>query len=252
VESDRQIGSDLTVSFLDQVRVVHPSGELVFGRGVELDIDDNALLHRTVGRFLHRDGIWWLQNLGTRIELSVSSTSSRWSTLLPPGTQTALVMPVSIVRFGAGAARYELTATGQGTPADFDVPLAPDLERTLPPESVRLGTEHRALLAALCERRLVGTDRDRELPSSQEIAERLGWTLKKVSRKIDWTCAQYAELGVPGLRGSDSRTNERRRRLVDHVLQTGEINETDLALIDVVTKASATGTRIQRAPRSTR
>lgn len=225
----RQHEHRLAVTFLDTERVVPPGAELVFGRGADLDIDRNQMLHRAVGRFVEVDGVWWLQNLGSRIELTVNGNGSRWAAVLPPGTQTALAAPSSTVRFSAGPARYEVGVS-------CDVPAAPapallaDLEQTVDPGPVDLGIEHRALLVMLASRRLTGTDTERELPTNQEVADQLGWTLKKVNRKIDWLCAQFALRGVAGLKDPGTRANERRRRLVDHVLETGQVTAADLPL----------------------
>ena len=227
--SARHSQSRLTVSFLDAEREVPAGSELVFGRGADLDIDGNLMLHRSTGRFVQRHGDWWLENLGTRIELTVTGTGNRWSAVLPPGTRTALATPRSTVRFSAGPARYELGVVCD-VPAGPTPALVEALETTVDPGSVALGPEHRALLAMLASRRLLGNDSARDLPTNQEVADQLGWTLKKVNRKIDWICAQFTAHGVAGLRDPGMRANERRRHLVDHVLATGQITVADLPL----------------------
>lgn len=227
--SARHSQNRLTVSFLDTSRQVPGGSELVFGRGAELDIDGNLMLHRTTGRFLQRHGDWWLENLGSRIELTVTGVGNRWSAVLPPGTRTVLATPRSTVRFSAGPARYELGVVCDDPPGPARA-HAHALETTIEPGAVELGPEHRALLAMLASRRLLGNDAVRDLPTNQEVADQLGWTLKKVNRKIDWICGQFAEHGVPGLKDPGMRANERRRRLVDHVLESGQITADDLAL----------------------
>ena len=225
--SARHSQSHLTVSFLDAEREVPAGSELVFGRGADLDIDGNLMLHRATGRFVQRDNVWWLENLGNRIELTVTGNGNRWSAVLPPGTRAALATPRSTVRFSAGPARYELGVV-------CDVPPGPSpaqvesLETTIDPGAVQLGPEHRALLAMLASRRLLGNDAVRDLPTNQEVADQLGWTLKKVNRKIDWICTQFTAHGVAGLKDPGTRANERRRHLVDHVLATGQITVADL------------------------
>ena len=48
---------------------------LSFGRAGDLVIDDNPYLHRIVGRFVCRDGAWWLDNIGSRVTLAVRDYS---------------------------------------------------------------------------------------------------------------------------------------------------------------------------------
>ena len=234
--SARHSQSRLVVTFLDSERVVPRDQELVFGRGAELDIDGNLMLHRATGRFVQHDGAWWLENLGTRIELTVTGNGNRWSAVLPPGTRTALATPESTVRFAAGPARYEL-GVQCNIPAGPSPAQVAALETTIEPGVVELGPEHRALLAALASRRLLGHASARDLPTNQEVADQLGWTLKKVNRKIDWICAQFTAHGVVGLKDPDMRANERRRHLVDHVLDTGQITVADLPLAGFATTA---------------
>jgi hypothetical protein len=238
VGTARRSQAHLTVTFLDHERDVPAGTELVFGRGADLDIDRNLMLHRSVGRFVFRNDVWWLENLGNRIELTVTGDGTRWSAVLPPGTQTALATPRSTVRFSAGPARYELGV-------ECDAPAAPtpallaELDITMDPGAVELGPEHRALLAMLASRRLLGIDSARDLPTNQEVADQLGWTLKKVNRKIDWICAQFTAHGVAGLKDPGMRSNERRRHLVDHVLDSGQITSADLRLAGFTTPPRA-------------
>ena len=69
-----------------------------------------------------------------------------------------------------------------------------------------------------------------ELPTNRQIAARLGWTITKYNRKLDWLCQKYASAGVSGLRGSsDLLARDRRVRLVEHALDTGVVTAADLS-----------------------
>ena len=96
-----------------------------------------------------------------------------------------------------------------------------DLEATTTAGSLPLNDEQRLLLVALCEPWLDDAASN-ELPTNRQIAARLGWTITKYNRKLDWLCQKYASAGVSGLRGSsDLLARDRRVRLVEHALDTG-------------------------------
>ena len=61
------------------------------------------------------------------------------------------------------------------------------------------------------------------------MARRLGWSITKFNRKLDNLCDRFAKLGVGGLRGSlDQLATDRRRRLVEHAVESGLIDRSQL------------------------
>ena len=71
-----------------------------------------------------------------------------------------------------------------------------------------------------------------ELPANRAVARRLGWSITKFNRKLDNLCNRFAKLGVGGLRGSiDQLATDRRRRLVDHAVESGLIDRSQLVLL---------------------
>ncbi len=227
------MSGELWVEFIDERYVVAPHDGLTFGRRAELVVDaDNPYLHRNTGSFLWFEGGWWLRNDGTSIELVIHTEGDR-RVHLAPGAADPLVGPRGVVRFQAGIARYEVNFELEGAPQPEPLPpRRPEgATETSPFGVVRLNAEQRLLLAALAERRLrdVGGGAPVSLPANAEVAHDLGWSLRKLDRKLDYLCRRLSEQGVPGLRGQKGQEAlDRRQRLVEHVLAVGMIDDRDL------------------------
>ena len=87
-----------------------------------------------------------------------------------------------------------------------------------------------------CWRSAEGTLRDPhnsdELPTNRAVARRLGWSITKFNRKLDNLCNRFTKLGVGGLRGSiDQLATDRRRRLVEHAIESGLISRSQLTAL---------------------
>lgn len=221
----------LAVEFIDERFEVSDDDVLTFGRRAELVIDgDNQYMHRIVGSFvMHRD-TWWLRNDGTAIDLVVATNEGRKSQV-PPGTAEPLQGQSGVVQFAAGVARYELTyvlSEIEGLPSADPVDV--NATATQPFGIIRLNVEQRLLLAALAEVRLSDPLAPMTaMPPNLSVAHRLGWSPRKLDRKLDYLCRRLAERGVPGLRGEKGQEAvDRRERLVDHVVNVGLIDHRDL------------------------
>ena len=131
----------LAVEFLGDRRDLADGDDLTFGRAADLEVDDNQFMHRLVGRFVCREGVWWVQNLGTRSRLELLDVDSGTLVELAPGQQLPIVARTFVVRFTAGPTSYELNGVRSGEPlradaagevvgtatVDFgDVPLSPE------------------------------------------------------------------------------------------------------------------------------
>ena len=223
----------LEVTIADESVVLDPARPegLTFGRGAELDVDSNPFLHRRVGRFVYAEGIWWVENLNAWTPITVVSDGS--STLLTGESRVALVHPTTRVRFEAGVCNYELRATLDSPPALPPSPtVALDLTATFRPSDLELTDEQRLLVVALAELRLRNPAERFRLPTNRSVAARLGWTTAKFNRKLDYLCQRLERAGVSGLRASGRRANERRIRVVDHLISNGTVTERDLELLD--------------------
>ena len=235
-------GPRLEVTIAGEVIDVDPSLRegLTFGRGAELDIDSNPFLHRRVGRFVHTDGVWWIENLNRWTPITVVAGGS--STSLTGHSRCALVHPSTRVRFEAGVCNYELRVALDSVPA---LPATPDVDidltATFRPSSLALTDEQRLLVTALAEARLRNPAERFRLPSNQSVAARLGWTTAKFNRKLDYLCQRLERAGVAGLRATGRRANDRRLRVVDHLIADGTVTERDLSLLDTYDACSKKG-----------
>ncbi len=232
--SDRR----LRLEFCGELTAVAPGDELTFGRQADLHIDDNRHLHRVLGRFWSRGDAWWLTNEGRAITIQIADVDSRSSVTLAPGSEVALSFPNSVLRFRAGVTDYELAVTvpdrGAADADDEDDPLEADDDDgdTIALGDLMLTDEQRLLLLALGEGTLRDPHHADDLPTNRAVARRLGWSITKFNRKLDNLCNRFAKLGVGGLRGSvDQLATDRRRRLVEHAVESGLIRRDQLSLL---------------------
>jgi len=219
----------LRVDYCGEVRAIETSDELTFGRAGDLRIDDNRHLHRVLGRLWARDEQWWLTNEGSSISIQIADADSRSNVVLAPGSEIALSFPNSIVRFRAGITDYELTLRVPDREDEEEDEEAEELWDDEFTDTIALGDivltdEQRLLLLALAEPTLRNPHLKQDLPANRAVARRLGWSITKFNRKLDNLCNRFAKLGVGGLRGSiDQLATDRRRRLVDHAIDSGLI-----------------------------
>ena len=228
-----QGAEDLVVRFDHRELVVPPDTSLSFGRDADLVIDaDNQYLHRVLGVLVCLDGVWWLQNVGRYIPILVGEPGGPSRGEIAPGAQTALVGQETTVSFMAGTERYELICIQEGPPPLPMQAMAPT--DTIQFGRVRLNGEQRLLVTALAEPLLRGDPTwPASMPSNREVAHRLGWTVTKFNRKLDYLCRRLASLGVSGLQGqSGENASGRRLRLVEHLVDQRAITAEDLVRLD--------------------
>jgi hypothetical protein len=218
----------IEVEFLAERIVVVAPSSLTFGRSADLVIDQNPFLHRVVGRFVHREGIWWLQNHCRRASLEVEDAAGTRGTISPSG-QFPLAPSEAAVRFGAGPTNYELVCRVEGrSEPHWSLGASADTA-TVDFGLVPLTENQHRLLVALCAPRLTGRE---HIPPSHSAASSLGWTITKFNRQLDHLCTKLRRAGVRGLRGDPaSRALDRRAALVEHALANGLVTEGDLGLV---------------------
>ncbi len=226
----------LLVDYCGEMTLLEVDQTLTFGRGAELDIDDNAFLHRQLGRFEHRDGRWWLVNTGSRIELEMFDRTTKASARLTTGTAQMLPGEKLLVHFVAGSTRYELLVNG---------PAIERVEPAEPSDTVGLHLipwthEQRLLMTVLAESLLRNPHQPLQLPTNDDAQSRLDWSKTKFNRKLDNLCERLTNLGVRGLdKGVGGRNNHRRRILAEVAVERGILSEADLVDLDAYVAALA-------------
>jgi len=232
----------VTVEFAGEYFPVDPDGRFIVGREGNLEIDENLFLHRHFLEISNAGGLWWLENVGSRLSATVTDTAGGVQAWLSPGARLPLVFERTTVVFSAGPTTYELIihsdeptfrATrrdheGEGLSTIGDVPLT---------------ASQKLLILALAEPQLRrdGTGMS-EIPTSAKAAERLGWTVTRFNRKLDNVCDKLDRIGVPGMRGGQRTfATNRRARLVEHAIASRLVSRADLALLDAPQPADVEG-----------
>lgn len=224
----------MRVVFSGEVHTVHPGHTFTVGRAGDLAVDANHFLHRVFLQLSWSGGMWWLANVGSRLSATVSSAAGAVQSWLSPGARLPLVFDESTVVFSAGPTTYEVSLHLDAAPygASARVQESASGEATILP--VGLAGGQKQLLVALAEPMLrrEGVSVS-ELPSSAAVAERLGWSISKFNRKLDFVCEKLDRVGVQGLRGGPGRlATNRRARLVEYAVSSQLISRADLPLLD--------------------
>lgn len=226
----------LIVEFVDERRELDPGQTLTFGRMADLVVDEgNQYLHRVLGRIVFHDGLWWVENLGSQIELDLlGADGSAVSLPARAGDAAPSAAPVSVevttLGFGVAGARYEIELRVTVAPLPEAETTVEEGSATLGYGRIQLTDEERMLLVALGEPVLRDVSAGAEsLPTNREAARTLGWTQPKFNRKLDYLCIRLTKAGVRGLQGGrgDEALN-RRWRLVEHAVGTRLITPSDL------------------------
>lgn len=224
---------ELRLEFCGEWYSPEPSRVFAIGRHADLQIDDNPYLHRRFLEVSDRNGLWWLSNVGTQLPVTVSEASGSAMSWLTPGGAMPLVFPHTVFRFTAGETSYEMNAHLDCPPySTWRGPNDSDENTTI--GRVVLSGEQKLLVIALAEPMLrKGPGEVSSMPSRKECAQRLGWTLKKLDRKLDAVCQKLHRSNVRGVYGSiDDVAMNRRARLVEFCVASGLVSGSDLVAID--------------------
>ncbi len=228
--------SELHIFFIDELTVAEPGDVITFGRSGDIEVDEaNQYMHRIVGTFFEQDNVWWLANKSRHGQLTLVGSNGR-VTRMPPDAVSALSESTGVIRFDAGPSTYELGWTRPGQ--DPLLPPVVDTDEEVTDATTQFGVvslnaEQRLLLVCLSENRLRDSSADpADLAPNASIAHRLGWSAKKLDRKLDYLCARLASEGVRGLRGEKGfEAIDRRSRLVEHAIGSGMVSADDLELL---------------------
>lgn len=205
------------------------AGEVVtFGRAGDLLVDDtNPYLHRLVGRFYWRAGCWWVENLGTVVELLLTAAGD--AVRLPARTTVGEPKAASIkasafeVLFESNGISYRLS--GQASPDPAAQPEGTPGHAAMTAENavrgaVQLSGSEQALLDRLAGHRsrdpLLGPG---ALPATSELAAELGWQPYALDRKLDYLASRLTVAGATGLQRHPGHDEAARRwQLSDHAV----------------------------------
>lgn len=184
---------------------------------------NNRELHRIQGTLRHDDR-WWLDNNARSISLIVTHLDSPSFSRVAPNTATALPWASCAITFSAGRANYRIEVHDERheePPSSMVLDLEPG-EATMTVGQQVFNEEQFLLLAVISEARIDGPITAANLPSSRQIAQRLGWNLTKVNRKLDNLCIKLSKAGVAGLRGDlAGSAHQRRLNLANYAVESG-------------------------------
>ena len=204
------------------------------GRDADLVLDDNRHLHRQFLSIDQQQGLWLLANVGGQLTATVSDAGGRLEAFLAPGAVLPLVFEHTVVRFTAGPTTYEFSIV-MPEPAFVAAPSEPTDDGDTTVGRVAMTPDQLRLIVAIAEPALRGDGRAATtLPSNQQVAQRLGWRLTRVNRKLDNVCQKLAAQGIRGLHGAPGQlASNRRARLVEYALAVRMVSRDDLALLDI-------------------
>jgi hypothetical protein len=208
-----------------------PNDDQVFvvGREGDLLIDDNPYLHRRFLELAHQDGYWWIANVGNQLPATIAERDGSALSWLTPGARMPLVFANTVLRFTAGSTSYEINISVE-KPAYETVAYRDESTAETTIGRVQFLGEQRILLIAMAEPMLRKSPGQLSiLPSRAEVANRLGWSMKKFDRKLDAVCQKLHRAKVQGVYGtSDKVAANRRARVVEFAVSSGLVTRDDL------------------------
>lgn len=224
----------LYLDYAGEEHELHPPVDFRFGRHAssQLVVDDtNMHLHRRLGRFAFRSGIWWLINEGRHIEIEVRDSSSRAVSVISPGTRTALHFESFSVWFTAGPTTYEFLIDQPDVdhgPEFDDEDESRSSEATVTTSSMPLTENQFALILACARPQLI--DSRAPMPTTRVLADGLGWSVKKFDRQLDNICVKFTQMGFAGLQGTqDKKAQDRKSAIAELAIRLNIVGEGDLA-----------------------
>lgn len=211
----------LSLEFCGEWFHINPNEPFLIGREGPLHIDDNQYLHRRFLVISLIEGMWWIDNIGSRLSATLADSQGTTQAYLQPGARLPLVYADTTLLFTAGRTTYEMRLVNDA-PAYLPsavVEVSQTGETTIGP--VTLTNSQQLLVLALAEPVLTGRGTTSSIPSSQKAAERLGWPITRFNRKLDHVCERLTRYGVRGLYGGTEKLAvNRRARLVEHAVAT--------------------------------
>src|SRR5690606_5991086 len=222
----------LQVEFCGEWYDLDPSTPFQIGREGDLEVDDNPYLHRRFLTINHHDGLWWLENVGSRLSATGSDGERNVQAWLPPGARPPPVLAHTPVLLPAGPPPSQPRIAGDEPTFTSSVTERTQVgETTIGP--VTFTDCQKLLILALAEPVLRGRGSTASIPTSADAAKRLGWSITRFNRKLDNVCEKLSRHGVRGLRGGQQQLAvNRRARLVEHSVASRLVVAADLELLE--------------------
>ena len=98
----------LSLEFCGEWFEVKTDEPFLIGREGPLQIDDNKYLHRRFLVISYQDGLWWMDNIGTRLSATLADSDGSTQAYLQPGARLPLVYAETTILFTAGPTTYEM------------------------------------------------------------------------------------------------------------------------------------------------
>ena len=178
--------STAKVEFCGEIYDLDSERVFTIGREGDLVIDSNPFLHRRFLELSWSEHLWWLNNVGSQLSVTLAEPNGRLNAWLAPGARIPLVFSQVSAWFTAGPTTYEIVVTIPEPPYEQSGDRADSSTNgatTLGP--VNLSPEQMRVVLALSEPTLRrARNAASEIPSSADAARRLQWTLTKFNRKI--------------------------------------------------------------------
>lgn len=224
----------LVVDYVGEQTHVRPGEVCTIGRTAMVEIDDNPYLHRVLLEVSEREGLWWVENVGSRLPVQLTDADGLTRATLAPGARSALVAACTLVTFQAGPTSYELELRLPGVPHEERPATRPAGRGTATIGPPQFTPAQLLAILALAEPTLRrGGTGVGHLPTLAEAARRLGWAQTRFNRKLDNVCEKLEASGVEGLRGGPGKlATNRRSALVHHAVSTLLVTEDQLPLLD--------------------
>jgi len=226
-----ELDGTLRLEFCGEWFPVSHDEPFYIGREGALEIDDNPYLHRRFLRIAYVDDLWWIENVGSRLSATLADSDGNTQAWLSPGARLPLVYAGTTILFTAGPTTYEVNLVNP-EPAFAPAKAEPVHvgDTTIGP--VTLTESQHLLVLALAEPVLTGRG-SAAIPTSAQAADRLGWALTKLNRKLDNVCDKLDRNGVRGLRGGPQQLAvNRRARLVEHAVASRIVTADQLPSLD--------------------
>jgi len=232
------------VEYLGERTPVGADDRFTIGRIADLSVDDNPYLHRVFLELRCEAGVWLVANVGTQLSATVTDERDLFAAHIAPQGVLPLVFERMRLRFGAGTTTYEIRLELSDPPftsaAEDEYGIGADLgaPTQLP---VDLTPDQRLVVLALAEHAFHRTGSGPSpLPTSAEAGQRVGWSERKFTKKLDQVCKKLSKAGVRGLHGGpgDIAAN-RRARLVEYCLTSRIVTPEALEELDRADRSSS-------------